>query len=94
MEAQEYLSFHTQKNVKLMYKHFLETLEDIKTQHDINFTKLFESLPEEKKNQVVQANYLDERAFDYLRKKILDAGNNCSREIQTELAKFDINFKH
>ena len=77
-----------------MYKHFLEILEDIREQHDINFSKLFDSLPEDKKNQVIQANYLDERAFEYLRKKTLDAGNNCSREIQAELAKFDINFKY
>lgn len=94
MDAQEYLEFHTNNNVKLMYKHFLSILEDLKEQHDISFTKLFESLPEDKKNQIIQANYLDERAFDYLRKKTLDSGNECARAIKTELAKFDINFKH
>jgi hypothetical protein len=94
MDAQEYLNFHTISNTKLMYKKFLEILEDVKEQHDISFSKLFDSLPEDKKNQVIQANYLDNRAFEYLRKKTLDAGNDCSRNIQIELAKFDINFKH
>lgn len=93
MDAQEYLHFHTQKSVKLMYKNFLEILEDIKEQHDINFQKLFDSLPDKKKNQVIQANYLDERAFEYFRKKILDHGNECARSIQTELEKFDVNFQ-
>jgi hypothetical protein len=93
MEAHDYLNFHAQTNVKLLYKQFLELLEDIKEQHDINFSKLFDSLPEKDKTLIVQANYLDERAFDYFRKKILDSGNDCCRNIQSELAKFDINFK-
>jgi hypothetical protein len=94
MDTKEYLDFHTQKEVRIMFKHFLGLLEDLKEQHDISFTKLFESLPDDKKNQIVQADYLDERAFEYLRKKTLDAGNECARAIQTEIAKFDINFKN
>jgi len=92
MNAKDYLEFAAQNNVKLMYKHFLELLEDIKEQHDISFRKLFDSLPEKDKNLIIQADYMDARAFDYFRKKVLDAGNDCARSVQSEINKYQIDF--
>jgi hypothetical protein len=40
-----------------------------------------------------QANYLDEDKMQYLRKKILDIGNESMRENNSNIEKFTVNFK-
>ena len=90
-KATELLHFQVARNVTNLYKGFLVLLEDIQQQHRVHFSKLKRDLPEHDKI-INQADYLDEANLEYVRKKVLDIGNDCRRQIETELEKFDIDF--
>jgi hypothetical protein len=67
-------------------------MEDMHDQHDSNFRKLKRSLPEGI-DLINQADYWDDERMDYLRKKILDQGNDALREIIGHLEKFNLTTK-
>ena len=67
-------------------------LEDLKTEHDIHFCKLRKNLPKHKQ-LLEQADYFDEDKMQYLRKKVLDMGNDNIRNNDDDLEKFTIEFE-
>ena len=92
MDAKGLLGEHYSRNTKRLFKTFLILLEDLKTEHDINFSKLRKNLPQHK-DLIEQADYLDEEKMQYLRKKILDTGNENIRTNDDDLEKFTIHFE-
>ena len=92
MDARGLLGEHYHRNTKKLFKSFLILLEDLKTDHDIHFCKLRKNLPEHKA-LIEQADYFDEKKMQYLRKKILDAGNENIRSNDDDLEKFTIEFQ-
>lgn len=90
VDLNDLLRFQIKRNVTNLYKNYLTMLEDLQDQHANNFTKLKRSLPADQK-VIEQADYLDQKRMEYLRRKVLDMGNNCFREISTELEKFKVN---
>ena len=93
MDAKDYLQLATEQKVRFLFKSFLTVIEDLKEEHNRNFGTLYDSLPENYRPQIVQANYLDNGAYSYMRKKVLDAGNDAIREIDNELKKYEVDFK-
>ena len=77
---------------KRLFKTFLILLEDLKTEHDIHFCKLRKNLPKHKQ-LLEQADYFDEDKMQYLRKKVLDMGNDNIRNNDDALEKFTIEFE-
>lgn len=67
-------------------------LEDLHKEHQINFNKLKNNLPEGCLPIVDQANYFDEDKLQYLRKRTLDIGNETIRNIEMELDNYTIEF--
>tara|TARA_B000000475_G_C15981383_1_gene441162 strand:+ start:839 stop:1057 length:219 start_codon:yes stop_codon:yes gene_type:complete len=67
-------------------------LEDLHKEHQINFNKLKNNLPEGCLPIVDQANYFDEDKLQYLRKRTLDIGNETIRNIEMELDNYTIAF--
>jgi chromosome condensin MukBEF complex kleisin-like MukF subunit len=61
-------------------------------ENQICFDKLKKHLPEHS-DIIDQANYLDDEKMQYLRKKILDIGNESMREANSNIEKFTVNFK-
>ena len=92
MDARGLLGEHYSRNTKRLFKTFLILLEDLKTEHDINFSKLRKNLPQHK-DLIEQADYLDEKKLHYLRKKVLDIGNDNIRNNDEDLEKFTIEFE-
>lgn len=88
----ELLEFQVLRNITNLYKSFLTLVEDLSEDHQDQFSKLKEALPEHEK-LLSQAEYLDEAQLNYLRKKILDSGNDVRREIFSCMENFDIYFK-
>jgi hypothetical protein len=88
----EILEFQVLRNITGLYKSFLNLVEDLSHDHNHEFKKLKEAMPEHKKI-LTQAEYLDEAQLNFLRKKILDMGNDCRREIFTCMENFEINIK-
>lgn len=93
MDAKDYLGFAITKETRYLFKIFLESLEEIRRQHDSSLYKLLTALPPAYQGQVVQASFFDQEAYQHFRKIVLDHGNNSVRSILDELEKYEIDFK-
>ena len=91
MEAKDFLSDRFNGSTKTLFKSFLVLVEDLHTENQICFHKLKKHLPEHS-NLIDQANYFDQEKMQYLRKKILDLGNESIRNSENDLEKFSIKF--
>jgi len=91
MEAKNFLSDRFNDSTKSLFKSFLVLIEDLHTENQISFHKLKKHLPEHI-DIINQANYFDEEKMQYLRKKILDMGNESIRDSQNDLEKFTVKF--
>lgn len=92
MNATDIFAEANQRHIKGLFKSFLVLIEDLHKEHEISFSKLKESLPDDER-LIVQADYFDEEKLKYLRKKILDMGNEVIRSNDSELENFTISFK-
>ena len=92
MEAKEFLSDTVNGSTKTLFKKLLVLVEDLHAENQISFAKLKKHLPEHKAI-IDQANYFDELKMQYLRKKILDIGNETIRQSDNNFERFTINFK-
>lgn len=92
MNATDIFSETNHKHIKTLFKSFLILIEDLHKEHEINFNKLKKSLPEDQQ-LIVQADYFDEDKLKYLRKKVLDMGNEVIRSNDNDLENFTISFK-
>ena len=92
MDAKGLLGEHYSRNTKRLFKSFLILLEDLKTEHEIHFCKLRKNFPQHKE-LIDQADYFDDKKMQYLRKKILDTGNENIRNNDDDLEKFTIEFE-
>ncbi len=92
MNATDIFSETNHKHIKTLFKSFLILIEDLHKEHEINFNKLKKSLPEDER-LIVQADYFDEDKLKYLRKKVLDMGNEVIRSNDSDLENFTISFK-
>ena len=94
MTGKDYLNDRVKVNTSDLFKRMLGILEDIKHEHDRQFGILYSSAPDSFKPVVKQANYLDENQMAWLRKKILDMGNESIRKMTTEMDLIRIEFHH
>lgn len=91
MEAKDFLSDRFNDSTKNLFKSFLVLVEDLHSDNQIAFHKLKKHLPEHA-DIIDQANYFDQDKMQYLRKKILDMGNESIRGSQNDLEKFIVEF--
>jgi len=91
MEAKDFLSQRVNGATKSLFKSFLVLVEDLHTENQIAFHKLKKHLPEHS-DIIDQANYFDQDKMQYLRKKILDMGNESIRGSNDDLEKFIVEF--
>ena len=89
-EPRDLLEFQINRNIVNLYKHFLVLTEDLYYENQSNFVKLKRVLPGDE-DILDQANCMDEAKMEYLRKKILDAGNDCVRQIVSDCENYSIN---
>jgi len=91
IDANDLLRFQLRKRITYLYKSFLVLVEDLEHDNQSSFSKLKDSIPG---NDVYidQAQVLDKGRLNYLRKKILDSGNEVIRELCTELENYSVNF--
>lgn len=91
------MQFTAIRAVKLLFKQYLEILDELKSENDCNVEELKETFLEIesflKKEHGISinltsylkySNFLDENKMKQLRKRILDYGNALLREIETQ----------
>ena len=88
----ELLEFQVLRSITNLYKSFLTLVEDLSEDHKEQFERLKEALPESE-DIIRQAEYLDEGQLNYIRKKILDSGNDVRRELFACIENLEIKFK-
>jgi len=91
MDAQNFLADKSDRALRSLFKGFLIILEDIHREHNINFEKLRNALPEDE-DLIDMADYFDDERFSSYRKKVLDLGNEILRDYQSELENFQVSF--
>ena len=89
-DLKEVIIFQLHRNVIVFYKRYLSILEDISTDHSIFKKRISDHVPKEFLNNI---DYLTPEKYNYIRKKILDGGNEIFRELETGLQKVDFSLK-
>lgn len=84
MEVKDILDFQVNRSITALYKQFLVMLEDLHEEH----LRCVNKMKQEGSTDLDKYNYLDQAKMDYLRKKTLDLGNDCKREIITVIDHF------
>jgi len=80
------ITVFTHKEITLLYKTFLELVEDIQKDHQIMMSKVANENGEDFAQQI---NYFTPEKHEQIRKRVLDQGNECSRRLLSFLDFFD-----
>lgn len=81
-KLKEFILFQINRNIILLYKRYLNLVEDLQEEHVNMLNKLNKKVDLETLKNV---DYFDENRYNYLRKKVLDLGNETLREIDKTL---------
>lgn len=92
-EDADVLRFQSRRNITLLFKRYLDILQDVVIEHDEAMAKLNENLPSEYVKYVTLADHLTDTKVDLLRKHILDAGNETIRNMEDCIKGFDVRLK-
>ncbi len=92
MDPQISLNKRHKDCVTRMFKTVLKLVEDMKADHDYHYAKLYENIPAEFHPIINTANHFDQRKAEWIRKRILDIGNESLREFQSEMENYTVSF--
>lgn len=92
MNAENYITQKYAQAITKLFKEFLIVIETMKQDHDYHYDKLYENIPEQYHPIINTANHFDATKLKWIRKSVLDLGNNALREFQTELENVTISF--
>jgi len=92
MNAQNSLEKRYKQSTTLLFKTMLKIVEDMKADHDYHYRKLYENIPSEYHGIINAANHFDDQKSNWIRKKILDVGNESLRDFSSELENYTVTF--
>tara|TARA_Y100000034_G_scaffold128992_1_gene184606 strand:- start:718 stop:1020 length:303 start_codon:yes stop_codon:yes gene_type:complete len=89
-QLKELLTFQINRGIINLYKKYFLIIQDLKQEHET----LLEKVAQETSPAFPQKiDYFTEDKYNYIRKKILDAGNDSIRELEKTLEVIDVRFK-
>jgi len=89
-QLKELLTFQINRGIVNLYKKYFLIIQDLKQEHEVLLEKVaLETSPDFPQ----KIDYFSEDKYNYIRKKILDAGNDSIRELEKTLEVIDIRFK-
>ncbi|NJO59127.1 MAG: hypothetical protein HC836_12565 [Richelia sp. RM2_1_2] len=91
--AADAAKFQINRELVILYKKFFTIIEDISNDYDNALDFLEYELPESHKDTINKIDFLNEKKWKYMRKKILDAGNEAKRQINKQLNQLEFKFK-
>tara|TARA_R110000824_G_scaffold17971_8_gene71947 strand:+ start:1904 stop:2191 length:288 start_codon:yes stop_codon:yes gene_type:complete len=92
MDAKKKLSENSNDEVSKLFKMMLMMVEDMKKDHDFHYEKLYANIPEEYHGIINTANHFTPKKVNWIRKRILDIGNESIRNIYSEIDNYTISF--
>jgi hypothetical protein len=87
MNAKKNLSFQSS-----IFKEMLNMLEDMKKDHDFHYQKLYENIPKEYHPIINAADHFTPDKVNWIRKRILDHGNESIRKLGAEIDNYTVSF--
>lgn len=92
MNAKKNLNTKSHDEIAAFFKMMLMLVEDMKKDHDFHYEKLYENIPEEYHAILKTADHFTEQKVNWIRKRILDYGNESIRNFQKELDNYQVSF--
>ena len=92
MDAKKKLIKGSEKEVAGLFKMMLMMVEDMKKDHDFHYDKLYENIPKEHHPIINAANHFTPEKVAWIRKRILDFGNESIRNIGSEFDNYKVSF--
>ena len=92
MNAKKNLSLQSSREVSSLFKMMLIMLEDMKKDHDFHNQKFYENIPEEYHSIINTADHFTVEKVNWIRKRILDQGNESIRNLYSEIDNYTVHF--
>ena len=92
MNAKKKLVADSEKEISGLFKMMLMMVEDMKKDHDFHYDKLYENIPKEYHPVITTANHFTPQKVTWIRKRILDFGNESIRNMGSELDNYRVSF--
>jgi|TARA_R110000824_G_scaffold18933_1_gene74198 hypothetical protein len=92
MDAKKNLNKESDECISRLFKTMLMLVEDMKKDHDFHYEKLYENIPEEYHAVINTANHFTPPKVNWIRKRILDVGNESIRNLGTALNNYTVSF--
>jgi len=89
-KVKEYIEFQISRSVVSLYKKYFEIIEDLHQDHKNLLSKVESETSKEFADNI---DYFDENKYNYIRKKILDSGNDAIRGIENSFKSIEIRIK-
>jgi len=92
MNAKKKLSQESNSQISSLFKMMLMMVEDMKKDHDFHYDKLYDNIPEDYHAIINTANHFTDQKVAWIRKRILDLGNESIRNFHSELDNYTVSF--
>ena len=92
MNAKKNLKSRSNDETARLFKLMLMMVEDMKKDHDFHYQKLYENIPEEYHGIIRTADHFTPEKANWIRKRILDVGNESIRNFDSELDNYTVSF--
>jgi hypothetical protein len=87
----EFILFHVRRNIVNLYKKEINLIEDLLQEHRTMLAKIKSKTSEE---FIKNIDFFTEDKYNYLRKRILDMGNECTRDLEKLFEQIEVNLKN
>ena len=92
MDAKKKLNRESDDEISKLFKMMLMMVEDMKQDHDFHYEKLYENIPNEYHVVINTANHFTPQKVNWIRKRILDIGNESIRNLGSTLDNYTVSF--
>ena len=92
MNAKKNLTLRSQREISALFKTMLLLVEDMKKDHDFHYQKLYDNIPKKYHPIIDTADHFTPEKVNWIRKRILDFGNESIRNLGSELDNYSVSF--
>jgi len=93
MNAKKILNDQSYKEISSLFKTMLMLVEDMKKDHDFHYQKLYDEVPKKYHPVIKTADHFTPDKLSWIRKRILDHGNESVRNMEKEIENYQVSFK-
>ena len=92
MNAKKNLEELSNDEISRLFKMMLYMVEDMKKDHDFHYEKLYKEIPNEHHAIIRTANHFTPEKVNWIRKRILDYGNESIRNLHSDIDNYTVSF--